>query len=118
VNLVRLISILLVVSVAGLSSSFALCVSACTDVVASAAQSHACHAQTAGVNLAARDGSCPHGSAIAQQGDITRDDRSPSMVAQPTASVATTIVTASAVHTRAGGRPPARPITSRPILRI
>jgi len=116
--MVRLISILLAVSVAGLSSSFALCVSACTDGVPSVAQSHACHDQTADVSLTAGDGSCPHGPAIVHQGDITRDDRSASLVMQPTVSVATSVVTTSALQTRAGARPPARPITSPPILRI
>jgi hypothetical protein len=109
---VRLVSFALMTSVAGLSSSFALCVSACTNEAASAMASHACHDQTGGISLAAGDGTCPHGPSIVPQGDITRDDRA------PVVSLTASVVTGWAVRTPAGANPPARPVSCPPILRI
>ena len=118
VRFARLVSFVLILSVAGLSSSFALCVSACTDEATSATESHACHDQTGGVGIAAGDGTCPHGPAIVQQGDITRDDRTPLTIAQPVVALTTTAATATSARTRATAHPPTRPVSSPPILRI
>ena len=116
--MVRLVSFALMTSVAGLSSSFALCVSACTNEAASAMASHACHDQTGGISLAAGDGTCPHGPSLVPQGDITRDDRAPLTVGQPVVSLTASVVTGWAVRTPAGANPPARPVSCPPILRI
>ncbi len=119
VRFARLVSFVLILSIAGLSSSFALCVSACTDEAPSATESHGCHDQTGGVGIAAGDGTCPHGPAIVQQGDITRDDRTPLTIAQPVVvALTTTAATATSARTRATAHPPTRPVSSPPILRI
>ena len=117
-NVVRLVSLVLILSVAGLSSSFALCVSACTDETPSADAAHACHDQRGGVSMAAGDGTCPHGPAIVPQGDITRDDRAPLSIAQPVGAFSVMPVRASNSSTRVHIRPPDRPVVSPPILRI
>jgi hypothetical protein len=118
VSYARLISLVLILSIAGLSSSFALCVAACTDEEPSGGESHACHDQTATLTVVAGGGACPHGRAIVPQGDITRDDRAPLTIAHRVVSLPSPVVVASAVHTRADARPPARPVSSPPILRI
>jgi hypothetical protein len=118
VRFFRLIAFALILSVAGLSSSFALCVSACSDEAPGAAESHACHEQTSGLTMAAGDGSCQHGPAIVERGHITRDDRAPLAIAQPVVSSNTTIMPVSAVRTGATAYPPARPVSAPPILRI
>ncbi len=114
----RLIAFVLILSVGGLSSSFALCVSACASEAPSAAESHACHDQTGGVRIAADQGTCPHGPAIVPQGDITRDARSPLTTAQPFASLTPTTVVTTTAPMLASVHPPARPVSSSSILRI
>jgi hypothetical protein len=118
VRLVRLISFALILSVAGLSSSFAVCVSACTDDSPVAAQSHVCHDQTGELGVTAGDGSCPHGPALAERADLTRDDRAPLTPAQPVLSYTGAVVTGMAARARLAQYPPDRPVNSPPILRI
>jgi hypothetical protein len=118
VRFVRLVSFAIIVSVAGLSSSFALCVSTCTDAAPGAAASHACHEHTVGVSMTAGDGSCPHGPVFVAQGDITRDDRAPLAIAEPFVTVSTIVLPVSAVRGRTAAYPPARPVSSPPVLRI
>ncbi|HUE89400.1 MAG TPA: hypothetical protein VMO26_25250 [Vicinamibacterales bacterium] len=115
---VRLISFVLILSVAGLSSSFALCVSACADEGLSAAESHDCHDGVGGASIAAGDGTCPHGATVVQQGDVTRDDRTPLTIAKPVVALTTIAAAATAARTPATAHPPTRPVSSRPILRI
>jgi hypothetical protein len=118
VRVARLISFVLILSVGGVSSSFALCVSACARETPSQAESHACHDQTGGVSISADDGACPHGTAIVPQGDITRDTRSPLTIAQPFASLKPTTVVTTTAPKLASVHPPDRPVSSFSILRI
>jgi hypothetical protein len=118
VRVARLISFVLILSVGGLSSSFALCVSACASQTPSTAESHACHDQTGGVSIAADEGTCPHGTAIVPQGDITRDTRSPLTIAQPFASLNPATAATTTVPTLASVHPPGRPVSGFSILRI
>ena len=114
----RLISFVLILSVGGLSSSFALCVSACASEAPIQAESHACHDQTGGVSIAADEGTCPHAPAIVPQGDITRDTRSLLTIVQPFVSLNPTTVVTTTVPMLASVHPLARPVSSFSILRI
>jgi hypothetical protein len=61
---------------AGLSSSFALCVSACGEPTQTRA-AHSCHEQTTDRTIAADTGTCSHSPSIASRPDLSRDDRAP-----------------------------------------
>ena len=119
VKVVRSVALGLVVSIAGLSSSFAFCVSACTDEAATATSSHTCHGDVGDISVAADVGACPHSPAVVRAPDLSREDRVSLVFAEPVVANLRTdpAIVAGASAPRAS-RTPVRPSTSHTVLRI
>lgn len=114
----RVVALAIAVVVGGLSSSFALCVSGCTQETAPSTAAHACHEQGADLKIAAGTGACAHAPAVTATADVSRDPKAASLHLAPSAPVVVALVDASHVSSWAVIEPRTPLVSSRPVLRI
>ena len=113
----RLTSLVLALSVAGVSSSFALCVTGCTNQTTTNA-AHACHKGATSVSVTADTGPCAHRPEVGGAVELTRDTRAAMATAAPASYTTALDSSRMAVLVRCAAVGSLRPIVSPQILRI
>lgn len=115
----RPVALVLALSIAGLSSSFALCVSACIEDLPGTAPSHACHEEATDVRLTSSSGACAHDGTVVRVVDFSRDDRGPVMLGEPAVVTLSRHAQGPAANSdHSSSSPIIRSISFSPILRI